>query len=68
MATKGVAHCKDDIVELVVIPKVVNNNPKKVKDVVVSLLSIKRDSDFTLSYSDRTDNRLFMVLEVGYNL
>jgi hypothetical protein len=54
-------------VELIVIPKVVNNNPKKVKDVVVSLPSIKRDSDFALSYSDRMDNRLFVVLEVGYN-
>ena len=32
--------------ELVVVPKVVNNNPKKVKDVVVCLLSVKRDSQF----------------------
>lgn len=30
MASKGVAHCKDDIIEFVVILKVVNNNPKKV--------------------------------------
>ena len=30
MATKGVTQGKDDTVELVVIPKVVNNNPKKV--------------------------------------
>jgi hypothetical protein len=28
MTSKGVAHGKDDIVELVVVPKVVNNDPK----------------------------------------
>ena len=30
VTAKGVAHCKDDVVDLVIVPKVVNNNPKKV--------------------------------------
>jgi hypothetical protein len=43
VTTEGIAYCKDDVMELVVIPKVVRNNPKKVEDVVISLLSIKAD-------------------------
>jgi hypothetical protein len=43
-------------VEPVVVPKVVHNNPKEVKDAVVSLLSVKRDSDFALCLSDRFDD------------
>jgi hypothetical protein len=43
MTTEGIAYCKDDVMELVVIPKVVRNNPKKVEDVVISLPSIKAD-------------------------
>jgi hypothetical protein len=34
-------HCKDDIVELIVVPKVMYNDSEKVKDVVVCLPSIK---------------------------
>jgi hypothetical protein len=51
-------------VELIVIPKVVHNNAEKVKDVVVSLLSVKRDRDFASRISDRSDDRLvvFRVL------
>jgi hypothetical protein len=51
-------------VELVVIPKVVHNNAEKVKDVVISLLSVKRDRDFASRISDRSDDRLvvFRVL------
>lgn len=50
--------------EFVVVPKVVHNNTKKVKDVVISLLSVKRDSDFASRISDRSDNRrvVFRVL------
>jgi len=56
---KGVTHRKDDIVESIVIPKVVNNNPKKVWDVVIGVPSVKRDSHFPHCSSDRSDNRLF---------
>jgi hypothetical protein len=50
--------------ELIVIPKVVHNNAEKVKDVVISLPSVKRDCDFTSRISDRSDDRLvvFRVL------
>jgi hypothetical protein len=50
--------------ELIVIPKVVYNNAEKVKDVVVGLLSVKRDRDFASRISDRSDDRLvvFRVL------
>ena len=30
VTAKGITHCKDDVVDLVIVPKVVNNNPKKV--------------------------------------
>jgi hypothetical protein len=30
MTTEGVAHSKDDIVEFVVVPKVINNDSEKV--------------------------------------
>jgi hypothetical protein len=49
--------------ELVVIPKVVHNNAKKVKDVVVGLLSVKRDHNFASRISNRLDDRL-MVFRV----
>ena len=52
MAPKGVAHCKDNIMKLIVIPKVVHNDSKKVKDVVICLLSIEGDSNFALCASD----------------
>jgi hypothetical protein len=42
--------------ELIVIPKVVYNNTEKVKDVVICLLSIKGDSNFTLYASDRSND------------
>jgi hypothetical protein len=43
----------------------VHNDSKQVQDVVISLLSIKGDSNFTLCRSDRVDNRLLMLCEVG---
>jgi hypothetical protein len=46
MTTEGVAHGKDDIVEFVVVPKVMNNNSEKVQGVVISLLSVKGDCQF----------------------
>ena len=49
--------------ELVVVPKVMHNNPKEVKDVVVCLLSIKRDRDFASCISDRLDD-YFIVFGV----
>ena len=51
--------------KLMVVPKVVHNDPEKVKDVVVSLLSIEGDSDFPLYISNRADNSLFMLRELG---
>jgi hypothetical protein len=30
VTAKGIAYCKDDVMDLVIVPKVVNNNPKKV--------------------------------------
>ena len=47
--------------ELVVIPKVVHNNAEKVKDVVVSLLSVKRDYNLPFSISDRADDYLVVL-------
>jgi hypothetical protein len=44
MTTKGITYYKHNIIEFVVIAKVVNNDPKKVEGIIVSLLSIKRDS------------------------
>jgi hypothetical protein len=44
MTTKGVAYCKYNIIEFVIVAKVVNNDPKKVEGIVISLLSIKQDS------------------------
>jgi hypothetical protein len=49
--------------ELIVIPKVVHNNAEKVKDVVVSLPSIKRDSNFASYISDRSYDR-FVVFRI----
>ena len=46
MTTEGVAHSKDDIVEFVVVPKVMNNDSEKVQGVVVSLPSVKGDCQF----------------------
>ena len=61
MTAKGVTQCKDDVVELVVIPKVVHNNAEKVKDVVVGLLSVKRDCDLPFSISDGADDYLVVL-------
>jgi hypothetical protein len=46
--------------ELVVIPKVVHNNAEKVKDIVIGLLSVKRDRDFASRISNRSDDRLIV--------
>jgi len=53
--------------ELVVIPKVMHNDSEKVKDVVVCLPSVKRDSDFALYIRDRADNGLVMPYNLIYN-
>ena len=54
--------------DLIVIPNIVYNNPKKVQYVVISLLSVKGDSDFTTYRSDRIYNPLFMLRKLGYYL
>lgn len=41
-----------------------HNDPKKVKDIVISLLSIEGDSNFPLCISNRADNSLFMLREL----
>jgi hypothetical protein len=61
-------YCKDDVIELIVVPKVVYNNPKKVNDVVICLLSVKRDSNFTLCLSNRFNDRSVIFREFVYNL
>jgi hypothetical protein len=67
MTAKGVTHCKHNIVEFVVVAKVVNNDPKKVEGIVVSLPSIKRDSQFGGRICDRFDDfRLCVVIGVYY--
>jgi hypothetical protein len=67
MTTKGVTYYKHNIMEFVVVAKVVNNNPKKVEGIVISLLSIKRDSQFGGRICDRFDNfRLYVVIGVYY--
>jgi hypothetical protein len=54
-------------VEPIVVPKVVYNNPKEVKDVVVGLLSVKRDSDFAPCFSDRFDDFGVILRKFVYN-
>jgi hypothetical protein len=67
MTTKGVTYYKHNIIEFVVVAKVVNNNPKKVEGIVISLLSIKRDSQFGGRICDRFNNfRLYVVIGVYY--
>jgi hypothetical protein len=53
--------------EFIIVAKVVNNNPKKVEGIVISLLSIKRDSQFRGRICDRfNDFRLYIVIGVYY--
>jgi hypothetical protein len=67
MTTKGIAYYKHNIIEFIIVTKVVNNNPKKVKGIVISLLSIKRDSQFKDRICDRFDNfRLYVIISVYY--
>jgi hypothetical protein len=67
MTTKGIAYYKHNIIEFIIVTKVVNNNPKKVKGIVISLLSIKRDSQFKDRICDRFDNfRLYVIIGVYY--
>jgi hypothetical protein len=67
MTTKGITYYKHNIVEFVVVAKVVNNNPKKVEGIVISLPSIKRDSQFRGRICDRFDDfRLCVVIGVYY--
>jgi hypothetical protein len=67
MTTKSITYYKYNIMEFVIVAKVVNNNPKKVEGIVISLLSIKRDSQFGGRICDRfNDFRLCVVIGVYY--
>jgi hypothetical protein len=46
VTTKRISHYKDDVIEFIVVPKVIHDDTEKVEDVVISLLSIKGDSQF----------------------
>jgi hypothetical protein len=46
MTTKRISYYKDDVMEFIVVPKVMYDDTEKVEDVVISLLSIKGDSQF----------------------
>lgn len=43
-----------------------HNNAKKVEDIVVCLLSIERDSNFTLRTSNGLDDRLLVLYKLIY--
>jgi hypothetical protein len=46
VTTKRISHYKDDVVEFIVVSKVIHDDTEKVEDVVVGLPSIKGDSQF----------------------
>jgi hypothetical protein len=46
MTSEYISHYKDDVIEFVIVPKIMHNDTEKVKDVVVSLPSIKGNSQF----------------------
>jgi hypothetical protein len=46
LTTKRISYHKDAVIEFIVVPKVIHNDTEKVEDVVISLLSIKGDSQF----------------------
>jgi hypothetical protein len=67
MTTKSITYYKYNIMEFVIVAKVVNNNPKKVEGIVISLPSIKRDSQFRGRIYDRFDDfRLYVVIGIYY--
>jgi hypothetical protein len=46
MTAECISHCKDDVVEFVIVPKIMHHDTEKVKDVVIGLLSIEGNSQF----------------------
>jgi hypothetical protein len=46
MTSQCISHCKDDVVEFVILSEIMHNDTEKVKDVVIGLPSVKRDSQF----------------------
>jgi hypothetical protein len=46
MTSEYISYYKNDIIEFIILSEIIHNNTKKVKDVVISLPSIKRDSQF----------------------
>jgi hypothetical protein len=46
VTTEYTSHCKDNIVEFVIVPKIMHHNTEKVKDVIVGLPSIEGNSQF----------------------
>jgi hypothetical protein len=46
ITTKRISYYKNDVIEFIVVPKVMHNDTEKVEDVIISLLSIKGDNQF----------------------
>jgi hypothetical protein len=46
MTAECISHYKDNVVEFVIVPKIIHYDTEKVKDVVVGLLSIEGNSQF----------------------
>jgi hypothetical protein len=44
ITTKYILYYKDDVIEFIIIPKIIYYNIEKVKDIVISLLSIEGNS------------------------
>jgi hypothetical protein len=44
MTSECISYYKDDVIEFVIVPKIMHDDTKKVKDVVISLPSIKGNS------------------------
>jgi hypothetical protein len=46
ITSECISYYKDDVIEFVILSEIIYNDTEKVEDVIVSLLSIKRDSQF----------------------
>jgi hypothetical protein len=46
MTAECISHCKDNVIEFIIVPKIMHHDTEKVKDVVVSLPSIEGNSQF----------------------
>jgi hypothetical protein len=46
MTTECISYCKDNVLEFIIVLKIMHYDTEKVKDVVVSLLSIEGNSQF----------------------